>query len=597
VIDWSWNLLAEPERRALRWLSLFHDGFTLETAEEILGADVIDAVQNLVDQSLLSVRETTGGVRYRMLETVREFGRLRLSEAGELAAAEQDRRNWAVRYSARHGADLFSERQFAAIDAVAAEETNLGDELRRALAAGDVDTVVRLVAVLAEFWQVRGEHSRVLVLLGAVAEVVRGWEPPPDVVGTAMAAGVALLTSALALENTDVAPILDLLTRLGPEAACDPLLAGRLRVLLAVNADSAPAVVQARLCAFAGGADRNTALTALVLLTHLRENSGDTRSAAAAADRALALTRPQDGPWLAAMLHTQLAELTMRLGENAVAHAHAQAALPVLARLGAYDDHAQLRALLAFQAIGEQRFDDAEELLASVAKDEQRLAGAEFAGTLLGSALMVGIARAELSVGRGRTVEGLRQYVAAIEQAKELRLPGVPASGLEPWVLFSEAVAVAAFARHATTDEQVAVGRDVYLVCLARCARLLRQQAVRLDYPVFGSALFALGTWALRDGPGAAADSPTVARPDDAVRLLVFAERFGYNATVATLSWAPWAAAADRRCPGGLATINAELGHRRGAALLDEARSLVQQLADTAAVPVAPRQVPPVGSD
>ena len=74
VIDWSWNLLDAAEQRALRRLALFHDGFTLEAAETVLGDDSADAVQGLVDQSLLSVRETPAGGRYRMLETVREFG-------------------------------------------------------------------------------------------------------------------------------------------------------------------------------------------------------------------------------------------------------------------------------------------------------------------------------------------------------------------------------------------------------------------------------------------------------------------------------------------------------------------------------------------
>ncbi len=80
VIDWSWNLLDEADRRALRRLALFNDGFTLEAADAVLGDGAFDAVQGLVDQSLLSVRDAAGGVRYRMLETVREFGRLQLEQ-------------------------------------------------------------------------------------------------------------------------------------------------------------------------------------------------------------------------------------------------------------------------------------------------------------------------------------------------------------------------------------------------------------------------------------------------------------------------------------------------------------------------------------
>ena len=82
VIDWSWNLLTEDERRALRWLSVFHDGFAMAGAGSLLGHDALDEVQSLVDQSLLTVIDAGGTVRYRMLETVREFGRMQLVGVG-----------------------------------------------------------------------------------------------------------------------------------------------------------------------------------------------------------------------------------------------------------------------------------------------------------------------------------------------------------------------------------------------------------------------------------------------------------------------------------------------------------------------------------
>jgi predicted ATPase len=142
VIDWSWNLLNAAERRALSRLALFHDGFTLEAAEAVLGDGAVEAVQGLVDQSLLSVRETPGAGRYRMLETVREFGRMRLADVGEEADARAAQRRWAAAYSRHHGALVPSRGQFAAIDALAAEEVNLADELRAAIADGDRGSLV-----------------------------------------------------------------------------------------------------------------------------------------------------------------------------------------------------------------------------------------------------------------------------------------------------------------------------------------------------------------------------------------------------------------------------------------------------------------------
>ena len=148
VIDWSWNLLDEAERRALRRLALFNDGFTLEAADAVLGDGALDAVQGLVDQSLLSIRDAAGGLRYRMLETVREFGRLQLEQAGEGDEARAARRAWAIAYAGGRRDGLFSRDQFATIDALAAEEINLADELRDALAGGDRGALVELLAAL-----------------------------------------------------------------------------------------------------------------------------------------------------------------------------------------------------------------------------------------------------------------------------------------------------------------------------------------------------------------------------------------------------------------------------------------------------------------
>src|SRR5262249_15121437 len=130
VIDWSWNLLDAEERRALRYVSLFNDGFTPEAANTLLGEDALYALEGLVGQSLLSVHETSAGVRDRMLDTVRDFGRMQLVDAGEDTAARAARRSWATTFARNHGVRLVGVDQFAAIDAVGAEEINLADELR-----------------------------------------------------------------------------------------------------------------------------------------------------------------------------------------------------------------------------------------------------------------------------------------------------------------------------------------------------------------------------------------------------------------------------------------------------------------------------------
>src|SRR4051794_18677267 len=180
VIDWSWNLLSEAERRALRWLSVFPDGFALAGADDLLGCDSLELVQSLVDQSLLTVIDARGSVRYRMLETVREFGRMQLVGAGEDVAAEGGQLAWARHYALTYRSDLFSKEQVAAVRALAAEENNLADALRSAVSVPDPAATADLTAALASFWTIRGENTRVIAVASAVDAAFEGWEPPPD---------------------------------------------------------------------------------------------------------------------------------------------------------------------------------------------------------------------------------------------------------------------------------------------------------------------------------------------------------------------------------------------------------------------------------
>ena len=76
AIEWSHDLLEEPERRAFADLAVFAGGWTLEAAEQVAG-DVLDALEALVDRSLV----VRAGERFQMLETIREFARERLDDA------------------------------------------------------------------------------------------------------------------------------------------------------------------------------------------------------------------------------------------------------------------------------------------------------------------------------------------------------------------------------------------------------------------------------------------------------------------------------------------------------------------------------------
>jgi predicted ATPase/tRNA A-37 threonylcarbamoyl transferase component Bud32 len=89
AIDWSYGLLSEEERALMRRLTIFPRGWTLEAAEEVCSGDgieewaVLDLLTQLVDKSLVMADEQEGEGRYRMLETIRQYGLEKLRESGE----------------------------------------------------------------------------------------------------------------------------------------------------------------------------------------------------------------------------------------------------------------------------------------------------------------------------------------------------------------------------------------------------------------------------------------------------------------------------------------------------------------------------------
>ncbi|MFE0047486.1 AfsR/SARP family transcriptional regulator [Streptomyces albireticuli] len=173
VVDWSWDLLDEPERAVLRRLSVFSGGCDLAAAEEVcsdgpgaerapddaVGArDVAALLGSLVDKSLVVAEPAAGGgMRYRLLETVGEYAAERLDEAGERAGAER-RHLVAYRELARTADPLLrGPAQAGWLERLELEHDNLRTALRRAVAARDEQEALCLVLSLGWFWQLR-EH-------------------------------------------------------------------------------------------------------------------------------------------------------------------------------------------------------------------------------------------------------------------------------------------------------------------------------------------------------------------------------------------------------------------------------------------------------
>jgi predicted ATPase/tetratricopeptide (TPR) repeat protein len=163
LIDWSYHLLDPPQQAVFARLALFGGGFTLEAAEEVCAFgdvdawDVMDLTLQLVDRSLIVVDEGPVGPRYRMLESLREYGCERAVDTGD---ADEARRQHA-RFYARHVADATAEGcpedAPPATQLVEAERGNIRQALTWAL-TGDVRLGMDMVRDLSAPWEAAGAY-------------------------------------------------------------------------------------------------------------------------------------------------------------------------------------------------------------------------------------------------------------------------------------------------------------------------------------------------------------------------------------------------------------------------------------------------------
>lgn len=129
LIDWSHDLLVAKERMVFRRLALFPGGWTMEAAEavaagdEIARDDVLDLLTQLVDKSLVVADADTG--RYRLLETMRDYARGRLAEAGEETAAEDRHLTFYLALAERARSEFAGPQQALWLDRLDDERENL----------------------------------------------------------------------------------------------------------------------------------------------------------------------------------------------------------------------------------------------------------------------------------------------------------------------------------------------------------------------------------------------------------------------------------------------------------------------------------------
>lgn len=276
------------------------------------GGDPLSALTELVDQSLLVVRED-GNLRCGFLETVREYGLKQLASAGDGAAVSADLRAWAIATARALRRRLHTREQVAVMHDVRAEVGNLSGLLRTAIADADVEAIAPPVGVLSEFWTIEGDHLTIMGMAPPVLDLLLADGAGAEVPAEELSGAIAMLSMNEAFIRGRARP--DAVTRLrqldrgGVGSAASTLL---IEVF-----GSGPAPDARRLAALTHDPDLLLRRTALQWLAQTSENAGDVAGALEAGQRALVLCDEimDDGPWMRALIQSQVAGHAMQVGD------------------------------------------------------------------------------------------------------------------------------------------------------------------------------------------------------------------------------------------------------------------------------------------
>ncbi|HHN79081.1 MAG TPA: hypothetical protein ENK11_10485, partial [Phycisphaerales bacterium] len=226
AIEWSFEQLDADEHAAMRRLSVFRGGTTMDAAETVLSAeyadeaidgfDVLDLLGQLVDKSLVTVEEQAdggGAARYRVLESIRQFASGLLDESGERAVAETAHLRWAAEFAKEAEAQLLGPDQAAWFERLEREHDNLRSAIVFALDHPEHLESGRVIAAgVWRFWASFGhitEGRRLLLQLdraGAGGEPTAAWARLREGIATiAMTTGDLVHAVAFARAGLDLA--------------------------------------------------------------------------------------------------------------------------------------------------------------------------------------------------------------------------------------------------------------------------------------------------------------------------------------------------------------------------------------------------------
>ena len=333
VIDWSYDMLNEREQGCLCSVSVFSGGWTLDAAAAVCGAeDVHDLLDALLDKSLITAEEREGSMRYRMLETMREYARERLCQLGREAESLGGHLTYFRTLGEEAEPHLRDSEQRVWLRRVELDHDNITAALAWSARNGDAESGLRLASAISWYWYVRGylDQGRawIISLLDAVRDV-------PAALRAKALNRAGLLTSARDGRNPFAEQSLAIFRDLGDQSgiASSLIMLGGAAVVRGEWA-SARALYEESFAIFRSLGNQPASAVALTNLANLAVREHDWTKARALLEQCLMIWRELKHDWGIANSLYHLGRVALDEREYARAHALLQESLGIRRTLG-----------------------------------------------------------------------------------------------------------------------------------------------------------------------------------------------------------------------------------------------------------------------
>jgi predicted ATPase/class 3 adenylate cyclase len=415
AIDWSYDLLTAAEKRFFDRLAVFAGAPDLNAIESVvdpdleLGMDPLDAVERLVEKSLLRRSETAGAARFGYLETIREFARERLAAGGDDAELRARHAQYYVALAERFAPQLLGPEGDTYLGLLAADHDEVRATIAWSLEVGQPEIGLRLSAAIWRFWHLRSHLTEGrLHLTSLLAHPAASGESRARADGLTALGGVTYWQNDLEATRAAYDEALETNRHLGePGAIAGSLYDVSFPMIIAGDIAGARETLQEALSLYQSmGAEQKVALVREAMAV-AAARGGDMVSARAIEGEIIRGYRATGQAFKLADGLALLSAIALNLGDLEGARRSIAESASIARETGAMEAWASNLGIAAVIALREDRLDDAATLVGAIAAIEERL------GPLLKPALALGLGDPETE---------LRERMEATELAQALTI-------------------------------------------------------------------------------------------------------------------------------------------------------------------------------